>query len=199
MWHAPASLQEGKTDTIALSIGDAQRLQDTINATVPTDVPRPPLPVDVTVGTVVRAKLTVISDDATVTPLETIDKSIGEQVSILFSWQVQPHVSGDLELQALIMCPRSDGSVTTETVPLRIAVQPLIKPGSGVGDRMHGLLETVKNYWVQLTAFMGMLAAAVRFGVQWLRRRRDRQPAQAPSQPEPETADAPAITADRSS
>ena len=105
MWHAPASLQEAETDNIALSIGDAQRLQAMINATVPTDVPRAPLPVDLTVGTVVRAKLTVISSDATVTPLDTIDKSIGDEVSLLFSWQVQPHVSGDLELQAFITCP----------------------------------------------------------------------------------------------
>jgi hypothetical protein len=84
VWHAPDFLTEGETENIALSIGDAQRLQDAINATVPTDVARAPLPVDVTVGTVVRAKLTVISSDATITPLDTIDKSIGEQVSILF-------------------------------------------------------------------------------------------------------------------
>jgi hypothetical protein len=172
VWHAPSALREGETETIALSIGDAQRLQDMIDATVPTDVPRSPLPVDVTVGTVVRAKLTVISSDATVTPLDTIDKSIGEQVSLLFSWQVQPHVSGELELQAFIMCPREDGSVTTETVPLRITVHPSPKPEPAVGDRVSGLLDSVKNYWVQLTALAGALAAAVRFGLQWYRRRR---------------------------
>ena len=177
MWHAPASLHEGQTDNIALSIGDAQRLRDMINATVPDDVPRSPLPVDLTVGTVVRAKLTVISSDATVTPLDTIDKSIGEEVSLLFSWQVQPHVSGDLELQAFITCPREDGSVTTETVPFRITVHPLAKSDPGAGDRLHGLLESVKNYWVQLTALVGGLAAAVRFGLQWYRRRRRPAPA----------------------
>ncbi len=172
VWHAPAALKEGETESIALSIGDAQRLQEMIDATVPTDVPRSPLPVDVTVGTIVRAKLTVISSDATVTPLDTIDKSIGEQVSILFSWQVQPHVSGELELQAFITCPRADGGVTTETVPLRIAVHPSAKPEPGAGDRLHGLLDSVKNYWVQLTALAGALAAAVRFGLKWHRRRR---------------------------
>jgi hypothetical protein len=103
-----AYLKEGETENIALSINDAQRLQDMINATVPTDVPRSPLPVNVTAGTIVRAKLVVISSDATVSPLDTIDKSIGEQVSIQFSWQVQPHVSGELELQAFITCPRGD-------------------------------------------------------------------------------------------
>jgi hypothetical protein len=169
VWHAPASLKEGETENIALSIGDAQRLRDMINATVPSDVPRSPLPVNLTVGTVVRAKLAVISSDATVTPLDTIDKSIGGQVSLLFSWQVQPHVSGELELQALIMCPRQDGSVTTETVPFRITVQPLAKSDPGAGERLHGLLESVKNYWVQLMALVGGLAAAVRFGLQWYR------------------------------
>lgn len=171
-WHAPAFLAEGKTDNIALSIGDAQRLQAMIRATVPTDVPREPLPVNVTVGTIVRAKLSVIASDATVTPLDTIDKSIGDDVSILFSWQVQPHVSTDLELQAVISCPGADGGVTTETVPLRIPVHPMEKPSAGVGGWLNGVLESVKNYWVQLTALAGGLAAAIRFATQWYRRRR---------------------------
>jgi hypothetical protein len=172
VWHVPASLDQGETENIALSIGDAQRLQDLIDAAVPIDVPRSPLPVDVTVGTVVRAKLTVISSDATVTPLDTIDKSIGDRVSILFSWQVQPHVSGDLELQAFIACPRADGTVTTETVPLRIRVRPMAIHGPGVGGWAHGVLDAVKDYWIQLTALAGGLAAAIRFATQWYRRRR---------------------------
>ncbi len=94
-----------------------------VRATVPTDVPREPLPVTVTVGTIVRAKLSVIASDATVTPLDTIDKSIGDDVSILLSWQVQP-------------------TVTTET---------------GVGGWAHGVLDAVKNYWVQLTALLRRL------------------------------------------
>jgi hypothetical protein len=167
-------LTEGETDNIALSIGDAQRLQDMINAAVPTDIPRPPLPITLTVGTVVQAKLAVISSDATVTPLDTIDKSIGEQVSILFSWEVQSHVSGDLELLAFIECPRADGSVTTETVPLRIPVHPAVKPTPHVGDRLHGLLDLLKNYWVQLTAIAGGLAAAARVGWRWYERRQAR-------------------------
>ena len=121
-----------------------------------------------------QAKLAVISSDATVTPLDTIDKSIGEQVSILFSWEVQSHVSGDLELLAFIKCPRADGSVTTETVPLRIPVHPAVKPAPNVGDRLHGLLDLLKNYWVQLTAIAGGLAAAARFGWRWYRRQQTR-------------------------
>ena len=73
-----------------------------IRATVPTDVPREPLPVNVTVGTIVRAKLSVITSDATVTPL-------------------------------------------------RIPVRPMATPGPGVGGWVHGVVEGVKNYWVQLT------------------------------------------------
>ena len=58
-----------------------------------------------------------------------------------------------------------------------ITVHPLAKSDPGAGDRLHGLLESVKNYWVQLTALVGGLAAAVRFGLQWYRRRRRPAPA----------------------
>lgn len=112
-WRGPPFLTEGVTDNIALIIGDAQALQDALNATVSTDVARPPVPVTVTVGTVVHAKLTVISSDATIKPLETIDKSIGENVNILFPWEIQPHIAGDLVLQA------------TSPVPARMEAPPL--------------------------------------------------------------------------
>ena len=116
-WHSPPFLTEGVTDNIALIIGDAQALQDALNATVSTDVARPPVPV--TVGTVVHAKLTVISSDATIKPLETIDKSIGENVNILFRWEIQPHIAGDLVLQATISCPRAPVPARMEAPPLR--------------------------------------------------------------------------------
>ena len=115
VWHAPASLHEGQTDNIALSIGDAQRLRDMINATVPDDVPRSPLPVDLDGrdGRAGEVDRDLLGCDGHATA--DIDKSIGEGGQPPFSWQVQPHVSGDLELQAFITCPREDGSVTTET------------------------------------------------------------------------------------
>jgi hypothetical protein len=178
VWHAPDFLTEGVTENIALSIGDAQRLQDAINATIPDDVARPPLPVDVTAGTVIRAKLTVISSDATISPLETLDRSIGDQVSLLFPWQIQPHVAGELKLQAIIFCPRADGSVTTENVPLRIRVHPAVKPPApppvtpSLGDRLRGFFDLLKNYWIQLTTIGGGLVAAGRYGWRWYSRRR---------------------------
>ncbi len=172
-WHGPPFLTEGVTDNIALVIGDAQALQDALNATVPTDVARPPVPVTVTAGTVVHAKLTVISSDATITPLETIDKSIGENVNILFPWEIQPHIAGDLVLQATISCPRGDGSTTTENVPLRIPVHAAAKPGPGLGNRLHGFLDVLKTYWVQITTISGLVAAAARFGWKRYSRRGD--------------------------
>jgi hypothetical protein len=173
-WHAPGFLQEGESDNIALRIGSIDRLRDTINATVPIDVSRPPLPVTVTIGTIVSAKLTVISSDAEVEPVDTIDKSIADDVSILFTWSVKPKVAGDLELLAFIKCPRGDGSVVTETVPLRINVHPVVKPDPSIGDRTRGFLETLKNYWVQFVAAASLLAAAARYGSRWYGRRHPR-------------------------
>ena len=171
-WRHPPFLTEGVTDNIALIIGDAQALQDAINANVPNGVAGPPVPVTVTVGTVVRAKLTVISSDAEIKPLDTIDKSIGENVNILFPWEIQPHIVGDLVLQATISCPRADGRITTENVPLRIPVHAAVKHEPGLSDRLHGFLELLKTYWVQITAISGVVAAAARFGWKWYGRRR---------------------------
>ena len=196
VWHAPDFLTQDTTENIALSIGDVQRLKDEIDATVPTDVPRSPLPVDVTVGTVVRAKLSVISSDATVTPLDTIDKSISDQVSLLFSWQIHPHVAGELNLQAIISCPRADGSVTTENVPLRILVHPVVKPTPpppppppppSLGDRVRGFFDLLQKYWVQLTAAGGVLAAAGRFVWRWHSRRREHEQGTASGEPDPDS------------
>jgi hypothetical protein len=173
-WHAPEFLQEGESDNVALHIGSIQRLRDTINATVPTDVPRAPLPVTVTIGTIVSAKLTVISSDAEVEPVDTIDKSIADDVSILFSWSVKPKVAGDLELLAFIKCPRGDGSVVTETVPFRINVHPVVKPDPSIGDRTRGFLDSLKNYWVQFVAAASLLAAAARYGLRWYGRHHPR-------------------------
>lgn len=177
-WHAPAFLKEGESDTIALSIGDVQRLQDRINATVPTVDPRAPLPVTVTAGTIVSAKLTVISSDAEVEPIDTIDKSIGDDVSILFSWAVKPKISGQLELLAFIDCPLGDGRAVTETVPFRISVRPVAPPSPSIGDRTRGLLDLLKDYWIQLTAIAGGLAAAARYGWRWWSRRDHRSTVQ---------------------
>jgi hypothetical protein len=174
VWHAPAFLKEGESDNIALRIGGIERLRDTINATVPTDIPRAPLPVTVTIGTIVSAKLTVISSDAEVEPVDTIDKSIADDVSILFSWSVKPKVAGDLELLAFIKCPRGDGSVVTETVPFRISVHPVVTPDPSIGDRTLGFLDVLKNYWIQFVAAAGLLAAAARYGSSWYGRRHPR-------------------------
>jgi hypothetical protein len=109
-------LTEGVTDNIALIIGDAQALHDALNATVSTDMARPPVPVTVTVGTVVHAKLTVISSDATIKPLETINKSIGENVNILFPWEMQPHIAGGLVTGHHLLSPR-DATTVRSAVP----------------------------------------------------------------------------------
>jgi hypothetical protein len=115
----------------------------------------------------VRAKLTAIASDATVGPLEPINKSIGEQTSILFPWQVTPLKPGELNLVAHIEFPLTDEHVTTETVPLFIPVDPVQEPWSRkVGD-------FIKNYWPQITGGGAALLAAARFGWGWYQRRRN--------------------------
>jgi hypothetical protein len=164
-WQAPATLKVGKTDNIALAIGDVQSLRDEITRTVPTVWPRPPHEIEI--GSTVRAKLTAIASDATVGPLEPINKSIGEQTSILFPWQVTPLKPGELNLVAHIEFPLTDEHVTTETVPLFIPVDPVQEPWSRtVGD-------LIKNYWPQITAVGAALLAAARLGWGAYQRRRN--------------------------
>ena len=173
-WQAPGSLTVGHTDNVALAIGDAQALQDKIEATVPTVLPRPPE--SITIGSIVRAKLTANSSDAEITPLEEQNDSIGEQTRVLFAWQVKPLVAGELTLTAYIECPLSDGHVTTQIVPLRIPVLPAAQPEVSIGDRAHGLLDAMKSYWAQLTALAAGLLTAARLGWRWYRRRGDNGP-----------------------
>ncbi len=171
-WHAPEFLKEGESDT-SLRIGSIERLRDTINATFRRRATGA-LPITVTIGTIVSAKLTVISSDAEVEPVDTIDKSIADDVSILFTWSVKPKVSGDLELLAFIKCPRGDGSVVTETVPLRINVHPVVKPDPTTGDRIRGFLGTLKDFWLQYVSAASLLAAAAKYGWRWYGRRHPR-------------------------
>jgi hypothetical protein len=193
LWHAPDFLTQDTTENISLSIGDAQRLKAAIDARVPADVPRAPIPIDVTVGTVVQATLSVISSDATFTPLDTIDESISGDTSLLFTWQIQPHVAGELKLQAIISCPQADGTVTTENVPLRILVHPVVKPTPppppppSLGDRVRGFFDLLQQYWVQLTAAGGLLAAAARFIWRWHSRRGEHKQGTRSGEPDPDS------------
>jgi hypothetical protein len=167
-WQAPPSLQVNKTENVALSIGDVQSLQEEITRTVPTVLPREPQPIEI--GSRVSASLTVGAQDATVAPLEAIDKSIGELTSIMFSWQVTPLRAGELILSAHIKFPLTDEYEHTQIVPLRIPVTPaeqVKQPWTST------FLDVIKNYWVQLTTAGGVLLAGARFGWGWYKRRRN--------------------------
>jgi hypothetical protein len=120
---------------------------------------------------IVRAKLIANPSDATITPLEALNESVGEKAKAFFSWQVKPLVAGELKLSAYIECPLSDGHVSTQIVPLRIAVDR-VQSTSGPGERVHRLLELMKSYWAQLTAIFAGLLAAARIGWRWYKHRR---------------------------
>jgi hypothetical protein len=48
-----------------------------------------------------------------------------------------------------------------------------VKHGPGLGDRLHGFLDLLKTYWIQITTISGLVAAAARFGWKRYRSRRD--------------------------
>jgi hypothetical protein len=181
-WQAPPSLQVNKTETVALAIGDVQALQDEITRAVPTVSPREPEAIEI--GSRVRAWLTAGESDASVAPLEAINKSMGEQTSILFRWQVTPLKAGDLILSAHIEFPLAD-YVDTQTVDLRIPVAPAEQVKEPWTRTFQDL---IKNYWVQLTTAGGALLAGARLGWGWYKRRQA-VPVAAAAEVEP-TADA---------
>jgi hypothetical protein len=161
-WQAPSSLRVDETANIALSIGDAKSLRDEIANIVPTVEPRPPEKVNI--GSTVRVQLTADTSDASITPLEAIDNSIGEQTSMLFSWQVHPRKSGELILVAHIQFPLSNAGVRDQIVSLRIPVDNTLS---------HIFFSIVQNFWTQLVAVAGVAGTAAKFVWNWYRRRRE--------------------------
>ncbi|WP_396910303.1 hypothetical protein [Mycolicibacterium sp.] len=180
-WLAPDSLKIDETTNIALSIGDVQSLRNEIAGLVPTVEARPSQPV--TIGSVVRVQLTSDSSDASVTPLEAIDNSIGEQTSMLFSWQVHPHKAGELNLIAHIQFPLSHAGLRDQLVPLRIPVHNTAK---------HIFLSIVQNFWTQVAAVVSVVGTAVKLAWGWYTRRRASLPAEpAAQEPTDQQAQAP--------
>jgi hypothetical protein len=160
-WQAPKSLRVDQTANIALSIGDTQALQNEIGVLVPTVAPRPAQPVKI--GSTVRVQLTADTADASITPLEAIDNSIGEQTSMLFSWRVHPHKTGQLLLVAHIEFPLANNDLRSQDVPLNITVD---------NTASHFFLNIIENFWVQLTAIASLAGTAAKFIWSWYRRRR---------------------------
>jgi hypothetical protein len=166
-WQAPPSLRVDETSNVALSIGDAKSLRDDIAKLVPTVEPRSPEQVNI--GPTVRVQLTADTADASITPLDAINNSIGEQTSMLFSWQVHPHRSGELILVAHIQFPLSNTSMRDQTVSLRIPVD---------NTGWHIFLSIVQNFWTQVVAVASVVGAAAKFG--WTRYKRRQESLRAP-------------------
>lgn len=179
IWHTPEHLNQGQTGNVALTVGNADSLQTLINSAVPSSQASAPIPVTITPS--VRAKLSVVDDDAAVSPLDAIDQSIGEQTAMFFSWVVIPHRPGQLKMQALLECTMTDGRIITQIVPLSINVEPATTSWTS------RFADLIRNFWTQLAAAGAGLLAAARFAWNWYKRRGPTPPAANPAEPPKDT------------
>lgn len=168
-----SQLNQGETGNVALTVGNAESLQTLINSTVPASQAGTPIPVTITPS--VRAKLSVVGDDASISPLDAIDQSIGEQTAIFFSWVVIPHRPGHLKMQALLECTMTDGRIITQIVPLSINVQAIHTSWTS------RFTDLIRNFWIQLAALGAGLLAATRFAWSRYVRCRPQPPAANPT------------------
>lgn len=175
IWHTPEHLNQGQTGNVALTVGNAGSLQTLINTTVPGSQTGTPIPVTITPS--VRAKLSVVGDDAAISPLDAIDQSIGEQTAMFFSWVVIPHRPGQLKMQALLECTMTDGRIITQIVPLSINVEPATTSWTS------RFADLIRNFWTQLAAAGAGLLAAARFVWSWYKRRRSTPPGATAAEP----------------
>jgi hypothetical protein len=87
-WQAPKRLKAYETARIGLVIGDPSRLKTEIRGLVPGSYPKHAGRVKV--GSTISVQLTTYSGDASVTPSDAIDNSLGEHTALLFTWYVHP-------------------------------------------------------------------------------------------------------------
>lgn len=120
-WHAPEEFTVDESQMVGLQIGDSSELAADINALLPNTVskagPR------VQVGPTMTARLVASPSDAEVAPDDTIDRSTGSDIEVLFSWSVKPKRAGKLHLTAEVDVPLDGTSQKVHTtVPLDIVV-----------------------------------------------------------------------------
>ena len=122
-WQAPKRLKANETSRIGLVIGDPSRLKTEIRGLVPGSYPKHAGRVKV--GSTISVQLTTYSGDASVTPSDAIDNSLGEHTALLFTWYVHPKhpdTSPGLFLTAEVVTKMSDGHVLRQELYLVIPV-----------------------------------------------------------------------------
>jgi hypothetical protein len=122
-WQAPKRLKANETARIGLVIGDPSRLKTEIRGLVPGSYPKHAGRVKV--GSTISVQLTTYSGDASVTPSDAIDNSLGEHTALLFTWYVHPKhpdTAPGLFLTAEVVTKMSDGHVLRQELYLVIPV-----------------------------------------------------------------------------
>jgi len=122
-WQAPKRLKVDETARIGLVIGDPSRLKTEIKGLVPGSYPKHAGRVKV--GSTISVQLTTYSGDASVTPSDAVDKSLGEHTALLYTWYVHPKhpdTSPGLFLTAEVVTKMSDGHVESQELYLVIPV-----------------------------------------------------------------------------
>ena len=118
-WQAPERIKVDQTARVGLVIGDPSLFKTQIKQLVPGSYPKPAG--HVKVGSTIGVQLVADPSDASVTPKDAIDESMGEHTALLWTWFVRAtHPNSGLFLTAEIVTQMSDGHVLRKELVLTI-------------------------------------------------------------------------------
>lgn len=121
-WHKPERLVVDRTERVGLEIGDSDELTSTIRALLPSSESIPAG--DVRIGPLTRARLIADTNDADITPSESVDASTSQDVALLWTWFIRPKRPTDsLLLTVHIEVPTRNGAVFVTDMPLELRVE----------------------------------------------------------------------------
>jgi hypothetical protein len=161
-WQAPKRLKADETARIGLVIGDPSRLKTEIRGLVPGSYPKDAGRVKV--GSTISVQLTTYSGDASVTPSDAIDKSLGEHTALLWTWYVHPKhpdTSPGLFLTAEVVTKMSDGHVLSQELYLVLPVDRTVQ---------YAMYQVFTN-WATWVGIVTVVSGAVT----WIWRRRNKK------------------------
>ena len=170
-WRAPKRLKVDETARIGLVIGDPNRLKAEIRELVPGSYPKHAGRVKV--GSTISVQLTTYSGDASVTPSDTVDKSLGEHTALLWTWYVHPQhpdTSPGLFLTAEVVTKMSDGHILQKELSLVLPVDRTVQ------YTMHQVFTNWGTWAGIVTAVSGAVAGIWRW-----RKRKSKASSQRPS------------------
>lgn len=161
-WQAPKRIQVDQTARVGLVIGDPGRLKSQIRQLVPGSQQRRAGTVQV--GSTIGVQLLADPNDASVTPKDAIDESIGEHTALLWTWYVNAkHPNSGLLLTAEIVTKMPGGHVLRKELALTIPVDRTVQ---------YTLYQIFSNWatWAAIVTALGGMAG-------WIWRQRKRRQA----------------------